>query len=104
MRALTYNTATNNAELHYTKFGTVEGNGCTFRLIVGAYNEKGKLLVLKSDKSTTLNNETADGVTTITFAPGFDEKTLSETKYYKVFMFNSLEEAVPIMPAAKVMK
>lgn len=102
IRSVNYNDST--ATLTYRKFGLVEGNGITFQLVVGAFNENGKLLELKAGTSTTINSATTDGENTITFAPGFMESTLSSTSYYKVFVLDSLVSARPVYPAVRVGK
>ena len=103
LRDLTFNKDTNEAELSYRKFGNV-ANAVSFQLVVAAYDKDGKLLELKSDVSKTINNSTPDGESTITFAPGFSATTLSKTKHYKVFMFDSLENCKPLFESATITK
>ena len=103
IRNLTFNKSTNEAELSYRKFGNV-ANAVSFQLVVAAYDKDGKLLELKSDVSKTINNSTKDGESIITFKPEFSKATLSKTKHYKVFMFDSLVYCNPLFKSAKIDK
>ena len=100
---LNYNKEYSMAELTYKKYGVVD-SPCTFQMIVGAYNSNNQLIELKAASAQTLGTDAPNGENTITFTPGFSEDVVCETAFYKVFLFNSLTNAIPLMPSAKVGK
>ena len=103
LRNIMYDMATGTAELSYRKFGNV-ANALSFQLVVAAYDANGKMLDMKASPALTIDSSSADGDNKATFAPAFATGTDSAAKSYKVFMFNSLVNSVPMFKSVKVSK
>ena len=103
LRDVTYNTEAGQAELIYRKYGVVE-DVITFQFVVAAYDANGKMLAIKPSSVITLDAELAGGENTITFAPEFAAEVNEAAATYKVFMFNSVVDSVPVFRSAKVVK
>lgn len=103
IRDIMYDMATGTAELSYRKFGNV-ANALSFQLVVAAYDANGKMLDMKASPTLTIDSATADGDSKATFLPAFAAETDSAAVAYKVFMFNSLVNSVPMFRSAKITK
>lgn len=95
--ALSYDTTTDTATLTYREF---DGENKSFVIVVSATDDTGKAVATKVSEVITIDASEADGIKTKTFTPALSIPDVTKVKSYKVFVFDSLTSAKPMMANA----
>lgn len=91
--SLDYDTATNTATVKYVE---CKDTPMSFVIVVSATDDKGRTIATKVSAENSISGN-SDSIGTKTFSPTFEGLDTKKVKTYKLFVFDSLTSAKPMM-------